>query len=135
MWLFKLVNWIAKQPYKWRGKTMRKPATHSSKGERLVEDILRKHGLNYETQYALGDYVHVDFAVHKGEQVYFIEYDGRQHYHPVKFFGGHWRFFLQRLHDKLEDMEARSQGIPMLRIRYDMPFDEIEGIILSYIKA
>lgn len=106
----------------------------SSKGERAVVAALEKHGIRYEMQYALGYYIHVDFAVYYNEQLYLIEYDGRQHYHPVKYFGGRWRFFLQRIRDGLENIECRDRHVPLLRIHYDVPHEQIEDIVLQFLE-
>jgi len=63
---------------------------------------------NYESQYELGYYVHADFAVHHKGKLFIIEYDGRQHYHPVKHFGGYGASIRQRLKDYLEDAECKD---------------------------
>lgn len=110
------------------------PHARASKGERAVVAVLEKHGLKYEEQYELGYYVHVDFAIFHKDEMYLIEYDGRQHYHPVKYFGGRWKFFLQRLRDIIEGWECKDRGIPLLRIRYDVPLENIENIVLDFIK-
>lgn len=109
------------------------PRGKASKGELAVARILDEHGFKYETQYELGYYVHADFAVYHNDRIYIIEYDGRQHYHPVKYFGGRWKFFLQRWKDELEKLECKDRGVPLLRIRYDLPFDRIEPLLLEFL--
>jgi hypothetical protein len=68
-------------------------------------------------------------------KVSIIEYDGRQHYHPIKYFGGWWKFFLQRLKDWVEKLECKDRNIPLLRIRYDVPFEKIEDIVVNFLKT
>lgn len=134
MWVFSFCNNVVRfQDWMLRRKRFM-PHARASKGERAVVAVLEKHGLKYEEQYELGYYVHVDFAVFHKDEMYLIEYDGRQHYHPVKYFGGRWKFFLQRLRDIIEGWECKDRGIPLLRIRYDVPLENIENIVLDFIK-
>lgn len=107
----------------------------ASKGEKAVIDVLDNHGISYEMQYPLGYYVHVDFGIHYNNRLYLLEYDGRQHYHPVKYFGGRWKFFLQRLRDTFEKWECQDRNIPLLRIRYDVPLEEIDSMIIRFLNT
>lgn len=133
MWVFSFCNNVVRfQDWMLRRKRFM-PHARASKGERAVVAVLEKHGLKYEEQYELGYYVHVDFAVFHNDKMYLIEYDGRQHYHPVKYFGGRWKFFLQRLRDIIEGWECKDRGIPLLRIRYDVPLENIEKELLTFI--
>lgn len=134
MWAFDFCNnvvrfqdWILKRKrFIPRGK--------SSKGERAVAAALDRIGVPYEMQYELGYYVHADFAVYVDDKTLIIEYDGRQHYHPVKYFGGRWRFFLQRWKDSLEKLECKDRNFPLLRIRYDVPLEQVESIVIDFLK-
>lgn len=133
MWVFSFCNNVVRfQDWMLRRKRFM-PHARASKGERAVVAVLEKHGLKYEEQYELGYYVHVDFAIFHNDKMYLIEYDGRQHYHPVKYFGGRWKFFLQRLRDIIEGWECKDRGIPLLRIRYDVPLENIEKELLTFI--
>ncbi len=134
MWLFRLCNNIVRfQDWFLKRKRFMPSKKASSKGERAIVAALEKYGIPNEMQYKLGYYVHVDFAVTYHERLYLIEYDGRQHYHPVKYFGGRWRFFLQRLRDILENRECKSRNIPLLRVRYDLPLEQIESTVLQFL--
>lgn len=133
MWLFTFCNDVVRfQDWLLRRKRFI-PHGRASKGERAVEDVLNLHGIRFETQYELGYYVHVDFAVFHNDRMYLVEYDGRQHYHPVKYFGGRWKFILQRMRDIMEGWECKDRGIPLLRIRYDLPLDNIEDALMDFL--
>lgn len=140
MWLFDFCNNVVRFQ-DWILKRRRFiPHGRASKGERAIEAALHKHGIRFETQYELGYYVHVDFAIYlpagdeDQEKLYLVEYDGRQHSEPVKYFGGLWKFILQRMRDTIEVWECKDRGIPLLRIRYDLPLDEIEDVLLEFLK-
>lgn len=133
MWLFTFCNDVVRFQ-DWLLKRKRFiPHGRASKGERAVEDVLNLHGIRFETQYELGYYVHVDFAIFHNDRMYLVEYDGRQHYHPVKYFGGRWKFILQRIRDIMEGWECKDRGIPLLRIRYDLPLDNIEDALMDFL--
>lgn len=133
MWFFNFCNNVVRfQDWILKHKRF-KPHARASKGEREIERAINKHGIRFETQYELGYYVHVDFAVYHNDKIYLVEYDGRQHYQPVNYFGGRWKFFLQRWKDIIEGWECKDRGIPLLRIRYDVPLDVIEQVLLDYL--
>lgn len=133
MWFFTLCNNIVRfEDWMLRRKRFI-PHGRASKGEREVEAVLKRHGIQFEAQYELGYYVHVDFAIYHNDRMYLVEYDGRQHYHPVKYFGGRWKFFLQRWKDIMEGWECKDRGIPLLRIKYNVPLDKIESILLNFL--
>lgn len=137
MWVFTFCNNVVRFQDWFLKRKRYIPHGRASKGERAIEDALHKHGIRFETQYELGYYVHVDFAVYmpsaEDEKLFLVEYDGRQHYHPVKYFGGRWKFILQRMRDTIEGWECKDRGIPLLRIRYDLPLDKIEGVLMEFL--
>jgi len=133
MWLFDFCNNVVRfQDWILRRRRFI-PHGRASKGEREIVHVLEKHDIRYEMQYELGYYVHVDFAIYSNNRMYLVEYDGRQHYHPVKYFGGRWKYILQRMRDIIEGWECKSRGIPLLRVRYDLPMEKIEQVLLDYL--
>lgn len=135
MWVFDFCcNVVRFQDWILRRKRFQPTKKTTSKGERAVAVALKKHGIPYESQYELGYYVHADFAIHLNGVTCIIEYDGRQHFHPVKFFGGRWRFFLQRLRDILENAECKSRNMPLLRIKYTLRLEQVEGVVIDFIR-
>lgn len=133
MWVFSFCNNVVRFQ-DWMLKRRRfVPHGRASKGEREIEAVLNRHGILFETQYELGYYVHVDFAIYYKDRMYLVEYDGRQHYHPVKYFGGRWKFFLQRWQDIIEGWECKDRGIPLLRIKYNLPLERIDSVLMDFL--
>lgn len=94
-----------------------------SKGEQTVETFLKKHKIKYIPQYKLSDvhstvrkYFLVDFYLPKNNL--FIEYNGRQHYMPVEFFGGESAFIKQSIRDEELRNYCRRKNINLLEIPY-----------------
>lgn len=80
------------------GSFWQKPNTHvskgagcwpcaESKGERAVESILKKYGVNYIREYRVLPHRY-RFDFYLPEHNVFIEFNGLQHYKPVDVFGG-----------------------------------------------
>ena len=134
MWLFELCNKVVRFEDKILKRPRFIPRLRASKGEREVERVLNKHGIRFTPQYELGYFIHADFAVYYRSRIHIIEYDGRQHYHPVKYFGGWRQFLIQRFRDIIENIECKDRKMPILRIRYDVPFDLIEPMILDFLQ-
>jgi len=106
-----------------------------SRGERTVYDILEELGLEYGTDFkteykfkkllGIGDrQLRYDFVVFDKEDLLLIEFDGRQHYNPVK-----WQnndsdekvqqiYEMTRCHDKRKNKYAKKHEYPLLRIKY-----------------
>lgn len=57
-----------------------------------------------------------------------IEYQGEQHEHPVKHFGGKEQFKRQQEHDKRKRDYAKEHNIELLEIWY-WDFNNIEQIL------
>jgi hypothetical protein len=75
MWLFKFCNDVVRFQDRLLGRKRFVPKkSTTSKGERAIVAALEKHHFNYEMQYELGYYVHVDFGIHHEEKLFLIEY-------------------------------------------------------------
>jgi hypothetical protein len=98
------------------------PLCKSSKGERLIEDLLSESGINYDTQYEFNGLVGVagyplrfDFAIlnEDSELVLLIEYDGDFHFKEIYKGDSYQR---SQIHDKRKNDYCISNEIPLLRI-------------------
>lgn len=109
-----------------------------SKGELKLKTILDSAKLNYRYNYKIdydnGRYGYVDFLIlnKDGYVLFAIEYDGKQHFEPIEFFGGEERFKQQKERDRLKDEWFESKNIPLLRIKYNDD-SNIKGKILEFL--
>lgn len=94
-----------------------------SKGEQFIENYLKSRHIKYMTQYKLNrvnskvrKYFLVDFYLPKHNL--FIEYNGRQHYQPVEFFGGEKAFKIQSIRDSELREYCKKKHIQLLEIPY-----------------
>jgi len=115
------------------------PHDNESKGENLVRVILEKNKIPYKQYHKLkGCFVKrnercflltFDFYLPKHNTV--IEYDGRQHYEPVDYFGGEETYQRQVMLDSIKNDFCKDSGIKMIRIPYDTNDEDVENIILN----
>lgn len=107
--------------------------------EKYIEDILDENCLEYKSQYKFDDCLsdngyklRFDFAVMKGGKVlYLIEYDGKQHFEPVDFFGGEEEFQIRKRRDYIKDEYCKNNNIPLLRLPYYLKTNEIKDKIMN----
>jgi hypothetical protein len=98
-----------------------------SKGEIIIEKYLKSHGVKYEYEKRFDDCKNkqrLSFDFYIPELYICIEYDGQQHFYPVKYFGGKRKFLITKKHDKIKTDYCKKNNIKLLRI----PFYEINNI-------
>lgn len=106
------------------------PNCNYYKGEKTVEDILKSMNLKYETQKKFKDLKNInslsyDFYLPKYNIL--IEYQGKQHYEPIEFFGGQKTFIKQQKNDKIKREYALKNNLYLLEIPYTkFTFEDIE---------
>lgn len=104
-----------------------------SKGETLVENYLLDNSLLYERQKKFSDlkdyfYLSYDFYIPKKEVL--IEYQGRQHYYPISFFGGQESLSKQKIHDNMKRNYAKVNEFTLIEIPYTVTTaEEIKTIL------
>lgn len=63
-----------------------------------------------------------------------IEFQGRQHFQPIKYFGGNKTFIVQQIHDLRKRKYAKEHNINFLTIWYD-EIDKIPQILNQYLNS
>jgi uncharacterized C2H2 Zn-finger protein len=112
------------------------PFCNISKGEKMLNELLTDCGLQFERQYKFTDCrgkrrpLPFDFAViRSGKIAVLIEWDGRQHFQPVKKFNGREGLLERKRNDRIKDEYCAKKGIPLLRIPYWLKSDQVESMI------
>ena len=113
-----------------------------SSGEKFIKSVLKKLNTPYlfdkpfdgiSSSTGKGD-VRFDFILYSDSDCpFFIEFDGKQHYEKNTFFGSDGKFEILQANDKIKDDYCDENNYPMLRIKYDTPFDDIERIVTEFI--
>lgn len=97
------------------------PKCNNSKGETQVCLWLDNHHIIYESQKKFKDCCDIKplpFDFYLPNHNIAIEYDGEQHYRPVKYFGGNNAFNRTIKHDRIKNEYCKNNGISLLRIPY-----------------
>lgn len=108
-----------------------------SSGEAVISLLLEKMGIQFDTQKTFSgcrdkNPLRFDFYLPKYNLL--IEYDGEQHFKPIKIWGGEKAFKGVRRRDAIKNKYAADNGIDLLRIPYTKK-DFINGIIKRKIKS
>lgn len=119
------------------------PICKQSKGEKIVEEILIKYNIPFkrEVTFTTNEIVRntkkfrIDFVINKNDVLYFIEYNGLQHYEPIEFFGGETSFILQQKRDKyVRGLVSRNvHKLKLLEISYKNSIEIIENKIIKFL--
>ena len=111
---------------------------NGSKLERRIHDVLVESGVDFIEEYTFDDLVsssgrklRFDFCVFDddGNIDYLIEAQGKQHYQPVKKFGGTRGLYRQNYNDNLKRSYCMKHNIPLVTI----PYFEQDKINYQYI--
>lgn len=105
-----------------------------SHGESKISKFLKENNIAFDPQYTFKNFKimkshRFDFAIFDNDGLFcLVEYDGIQHYEPVKFFGGEKKFEIQKNRDSIKNTYCIENNIPLIRIPY-WEFDNIEKIL------
>lgn len=113
-------------------RSCKKCSNSQSKGEQIIELFLKENNLKYEKQFKFDDLLaknkrqklRFDFAVFKDEQINLIEFDGKQHFQEVEYFGGNEAFKILKYNDNNKNEYCKLNNLILIRI----PYFEINNI-------
>lgn len=108
-----------------------------SNGEVLVSKILKQNDIRYIPQYKFKecrDIYPLSFDFYLPDYNMCIEYDGKQHFEPINYFGGEEKFKKQKEHDQMKKDYCEYNNIGLLRLPYYLSISELEKQILNTLK-
>jgi hypothetical protein len=99
------------------------PDCNISKGELKIKEILDKKNINYEFQKSFDNCKNYNnkkfkFDFYLPKQNILIEYDGKHHFEPLKYFGGLDSFKIIKEYDSIKNDYAKNNNIKLIRIPY-----------------
>lgn len=106
----------------------------NSKGCAEIERLLKLKGINYAREVKLENCKNIfqlpfDFAITENSKIkMLIEYDGEQHFKPIKYYGGYKKFKERIKRDNIKNEYCKRNHLKLLRIKYT-DFDKIQEIL------
>ena len=128
-------EWFASPTHLLNGKGC--PRCKQSMGEKIIRHFLEKHNITYTPQYKYDDLFGVnggllsfDFYLHNENIL--IEYQGEQHFHSIKFFGGEAKYLKQIENDNIKREFCKNNNFILLEIEY-FNYNNIEDILNKWL--
>ena len=103
------------------------PKCNISKGEKNIAAWLDAKNILYESQKKFDDCKNVlslSFDFYLPNYNILIEYNGKQHYEPIEYFGGHKTFENQILRDNIKKEYCKKNNIFLIEIPYYSNLDD-----------
>ena len=111
------------------------PICNESHGEKFIRNYLDKNNIKYESQKKfkdLKDKTYLSYDFYLSDYNILIEYQGQQHYEPIKFNGkNNSNLEKQQYHDKLKREYAKNNGYKLLELKYTLDSQELVNKYLS----
>lgn len=107
------------------------PKCNESHGEKMISLFLDNYKINYKRQKKFDDCKHtykLPFDFYLLDYNILIEYQGQQHFIPVKHFGGEKEFLKRKVNDQIKFDYCKNNNIKLIEIPY-LEFDNIELIL------
>ena len=98
------------------------PFCNESKGEKIIEQFLLKNKIEYTRQKKFDDCINkrkLPFDFYLPEYNYCIEFDGRQHFDSIDYFGGDENLEYIKNNDSIKETYCKENNIKLLRIKHD----------------
>jgi very-short-patch-repair endonuclease len=107
------------------------PNCNESRGEKEIVKVLEKYKIDFIRQKKFSECKNVfelPFDFYIPSKRICIEFDGKQHYEPIDFFGGIKAYESLKLNDSIKNDFCENNCINLIRIKYDQ-IDNIEKIL------
>jgi very-short-patch-repair endonuclease len=104
------------------------PTCNDSKGERKISKYLSEHKIKFEKQMKFENCKNINllpFDFYLPEQNICIEFDGRQHYEIIEYFGGEERLKYTQNNDQIKNNFCKNNNIQLIRIKFDEDINKI----------
>jgi hypothetical protein len=98
------------------------PLCNESKGENIISKFLENKNIIYHKQYKFNDCKYkrkLPFDFYLPEYNTCIEYDGKQHFEIIEYWGGLKNFEEIKLKDKIKTDYCYNNNINLIRIKYN----------------
>jgi very-short-patch-repair endonuclease len=110
------------------------PSCNESKGEKKIASFLKKNKINFDRQKKFTNCKNIyelPFDFYIPSKRICIEFDGKQHFEPLTFFGGLKAFEKLKINDNIKNNFCEDNYINLIRIKYT-EIDKIEEILNNY---
>ena len=110
------------------------PTCNLSKGEIEIIRIFKKYSINYISQKKFNGCVDkrkLIFDFYLPDMNICIEYDGKQHFEPIEFFGGENGLKLTQIRDEIKNKFCKNNNILLIRIKHG---ENVEEVLNKFIK-
>ena len=112
----------------------------TSRGERFVMDYLQNKNINYIFQKSFPQLLSncgypLSFDFYIPDIQVLIEYQGKQHYESIDYFGGSKRFTVQQQNDGLKRIFAKNNNYKLIELPYWYSESEIVCILDGYLNS
>ena len=114
------------------------PKCKKSNGENMIENFLLDNNIHFMKQKKFKnckDKRCLPFDFYLPEHNYCVEFDGKQHFESVKYWGGILNLEYRQRHDEIKDNFCIINNINLLRIKYDDNINEKLHFYLSTLMA
>ena len=106
-----------------------------SKNENIISLFLDNNKINYIPQFKFNGCINIrklPFDFYLPELNMCIEYNGKQHYTPIEFFGGYGGFIKQKKRDEIKKKYCTDNNLKLLIIKYnENVIDKLSNILIS----
>ena len=105
-------------------------ALPKSIGESVIYSLLTRYDVPFEFQESFDDCRHIHplpFDFYLPRRKLLIEYQGLQHYEPMRFSGSDEQFKIVQKRDAIKKAWAKKNGYRLLEITHELTIDEIES--------
>lgn len=108
-----------------------------SKGEKYVESLLKEWNIKYTSQKRFKDCKNkreLPFDFYLIEYNTCIEYQGEQHYRPVKLWGGDEGLEYRQNNDNIKQEFCNNNNINLICLPYTLSNEEIKQILIDFLE-
>lgn len=104
----------------------------NSKGEIKIKKFLDNNNIYYEQQKHFKELNQLSFDFYIPNKNVLIEYQGEQHFHSIKFFGGEAKYLKQIENDSIKREFCKNNNFILLEIEY-FNYNNIEDILNKWL--
>lgn len=108
------------------------PHCNESKGENIIMNFMKDNKIKYIRQHKFDDCRNIKvlpFDFYLPDYNTCIEFDGRQHFESINYFGGYESLIKTRKRDQIKNNYCYNNNIKLIRIKYD---EDIKKYLENY---